>query len=60
MPAAGTRANTGSWYDRSTGGTYWSSTVSGTGAFRLHFNSGTNSVAEAYRAYGHSVRCIQK
>jgi len=40
-------------------GYYWSSTVSGTNARNLNFNSGGANMNTNNRAYGFSVRCIK-
>ncbi|MDR1881749.1 MAG: hypothetical protein LBR26_03085, partial [Prevotella sp.] len=58
LPATGGRDNAGVWDARGTTGAYWSSTVNETGAMRLSFPS--ISVGARVRAYGFSVRCIQK
>lgn len=40
-------------------GECWSSTISGTSAYRINFNSGYASVIASERANGQSVRCIK-
>jgi uncharacterized protein (TIGR02145 family) len=40
-------------------GECWSSTIAGTSAYRINFNSGYASVTGLDRAYGQSVRCIK-
>jgi hypothetical protein len=60
LPAAGVRDNTGTWSGRSSDGGYWSSTASDTGATRLSFTANATNIGAPNRAYGFSVRCIQK
>ena len=61
LPAAGRRFNsTGASSGQGTNGFYWSSTVSGTSVYRLYFYVTGSDVAADYRAYGFSVRCVQK
>jgi hypothetical protein len=57
---AGNRGNSNGSLDNvgSLGG-YWSSTVNGTGANYLGFNSSNASVNDVFRAYGFSVRCLK-
>lgn len=38
---------------------YWSSTIDGTNSFELRFFDDTAYVVYAYRAHGHTVRCIK-
>ncbi|MDR1884110.1 MAG: fibrobacter succinogenes major paralogous domain-containing protein, partial [Prevotella sp.] len=59
LPAAGGCYSSGGWYAQGSGGHYWSSTVNGTNAKYLTFY-GTPNVTALNRAYGFSVRCIQK
>jgi hypothetical protein len=57
---AGNRNNSnGSLNNVGTNGNYWSSTVSGTNARGLRFNSSDASVSTSHRAYGDSVRCLK-
>jgi len=59
LPAAGLRnRNNGALNSVGTNGYYWSSTVSGTVARYLSFNSGLVSVYVNSRAWGFSVRCV--
>ena len=61
LPMAGYRANgTGVLTQVGSNGVYWSSTVSGTSAIYLYFNSGTAYVGGNSRADGFSVRCIKE
>jgi len=62
LPAAGYR-----YYGSSplsavgSNGTYWSSSVNGTGTYALYFDSGTVNTATNYsRAFGFSVRCVSE
>ncbi len=58
--AAGYRSHTsGSLFSFGSSGYYWSSTVVGTNARFLYFQSSTAYVSSFYRAYGFSVRCIK-
>jgi hypothetical protein len=60
LPMAGLR--TGSNGSRNVVGTYgfyWSSTVSGTNASYLDFNSSNAGMLTSYRANGNSVRCLK-
>lgn len=60
LPVAGNRYfSNGSLYFVGSYGFYWSSTVSGTNARNLNFNSSTAYMYSGYRAYGFSVRCIK-
>ncbi|MDR1884400.1 MAG: fibrobacter succinogenes major paralogous domain-containing protein, partial [Prevotella sp.] len=60
LPAAGSRNNSGGWINQGAYGQYWSSSISGTNATRMYFN-GSSSIINTYgRAFGFSVRCIQK
>jgi len=63
LPAAGDRdRSSGSLTYTGSYGYYWSSTVNGTGAYYLYFNS--SSVDPSYnlnsRAFGFSVRCVKE
>ena len=61
LPAAGGRNyNDGSEDVRGTFGCYWSSSVSGTIAYYVDFNSATVNTGNNGRAYGRSVRCVRK
>ncbi|PXV60101.1 uncharacterized protein (TIGR02145 family) [Dysgonomonas alginatilytica] len=61
LPAAGRRNNgTGISNNQGTYGHYWSSTVNGNFANRLDFTAISSDVNAYYRAYGLSIRCIQK
>ena len=61
LPMAGYRANgTGVLTQVGSNGVYWSSTVSGTSAIYLYFNSGNAYVGGNSRADGFSVRCIKE
>ncbi|MDR1881572.1 MAG: FimB/Mfa2 family fimbrial subunit [Prevotella sp.] len=60
LPTAGIRNISGSWDGRTTWGSYWSSTISDIDAWRLAFSNSTSNMYTAHRAYGSSVRCIQK
>ena len=58
LPIAGGRSgNSGSL--SFLGGYYWSSTVDGSDAYFLIFNSGIASISSYYRAFGGSVRCLK-
>jgi uncharacterized protein (TIGR02145 family) len=61
LTAAGYRNNgNGGLYTQSGGGGYWSSSVSGTNAFYLYFDSGSVVPASSnYRANGFTVRCLK-
>lgn len=60
LPVAGYRFyGSGSLYGVGTGGNYWSGTVNGTSAQRLHFDSGNAYMYYNSRAIGYSVRCIK-
>jgi uncharacterized protein (TIGR02145 family) len=62
LPAAGSRSNSnGSLGNAGALGFYWSSTVSGTGAYFTYFTSGSVlPISSYYRAYGLSVRCLSE
>jgi hypothetical protein len=60
LPVAGHRhLNNGSLYAVGSYGSYWSSTVGGTNARGLRFDSGDAGMLSTYRAFGHSVRCLK-
>jgi uncharacterized protein (TIGR02145 family) len=60
LPVAGSRSfSNGSLDAVGNNGNYWSSTVNGTNASLLHFNSINAVVASNNRAWGRSVRCIK-
>jgi len=60
LPVAGYRGSSiGSLGNVGSGGTYWSSTVSGTGARYLYFDSSSAYMYSGSRAFGISVRCIK-
>ena len=40
-------------------GTYWSSSVTGTGAFYMYFDGSSNNIGLDYRANASSVRCVK-
>jgi hypothetical protein len=57
---AGNRNNSnGSLNNVGTNGNYWSSTVSGTNARNLNFNSSNANMNDNNRANGFSVRCLK-
>jgi uncharacterized protein (TIGR02145 family) len=57
---AGSRLRTsGALFQVGTSSYYWSSTVDGTNARALHFDSGHAAMVSDNRAYGDSVRCLQ-
>ena len=60
LPAAGNRNNNSSALNNAgTNGNYWSSSVNGTNAYNLNFNSGTvNPGNNNNRANGFSLRCV--
>ena len=61
LPLAGFRLDsTGTLFFVDSYGGYWSSTVSGTSARRLIFNSTNANMVASNRAYGFSVRCIKE
>jgi len=61
LPAAGNRNNNdGSLNNVGTNGNYWSSTVNGTNARNLNFNSGNVNVNNNNRANGFSCRCVSE
>ncbi len=60
LPAAGFRSRSiGSLFDVGSLGYYWSSSVSGTSARLLLFNSSLAVMLTDYRARGYSVRCLK-
>lgn len=60
MPVAGNRNNSnGSLNNVGSNGNYWSSTVSGTNARNLNFNSSNADMNNNNRANGNSVRCLK-
>jgi uncharacterized protein (TIGR02145 family) len=60
LPMAGSRSSSdGSLNDVGSGGYYWSSTVSGTSAGGLYFDSSYASMSTYSRTYGFSVRCFK-
>jgi uncharacterized protein (TIGR02145 family) len=60
LPVAGNRNNSnGSLNNVGSNGNYWSSTVSGTNARNLNFNSSNANMNSNNRANGFSVRCIK-
>ena len=61
LPVAGSRYySNGALYTVGSFGGYWSSTVSGSSARYLHFNSSHAAMLSRYRANGFSVRCIKE
>jgi len=57
---AGYRNNSnGSLNNVGSNGNYWSSTVSGTNARNLNFNSSGASMSSSDRALGLSIRCLE-
>lgn len=61
LPLAGFRSHsTGTLSTVGTRGLYWSSTVSGTSARYLYFESSTASMSTTNRARGFSVRCLKE
>lgn len=60
LPVAGNRNNSnGSLNNVGSNGNYWSSTVSGTNARNLNFNSSNANMNSNNRANGNSVRCLK-
>jgi uncharacterized protein (TIGR02145 family) len=60
LPMAGNRNNSnGSLNNVGSNGNYWSSTVSGTFARGLYFDSSNAVMITNDRAYGFSVRCLK-
>ncbi|WP_446008960.1 hypothetical protein [Candidatus Electrothrix sp.] len=57
--AAGYRNNNGTLNNAGSNGNYWSSTVDGTNARNLNFNSGNADLNSNNRANGFSVRCLK-
>lgn len=61
QPVAGNRNNSnGTLNNVGSNGNYWSSSVSGTNARNLHFNSSNANMNSNNRANGFSVRCIKE
>lgn len=61
LPAAGLRSNTnGQLADRGGYGHYWTTTPTGTTAYRLNLNFVGAGTGGANRNFGYSVRCIQE
>jgi len=60
LPAAGNRIDSnGAFYGTGNYGYYWSSTLSGSYAYNLHFNTSSAGMYNNNRANGFSVRCIK-
>ncbi len=60
LPSAGFRFySSGSMDSQGTDGLMWSSSVSGSGPWALHFFAGGASWGGNYRTYGFSVRCVR-
>jgi hypothetical protein len=60
LPMAGNRNNSnGSLNNVGSNGNYWFSTVSGTNARNLNFNSSNANMNTNNRANGFSVRCLK-
>lgn len=60
LPVAGNRNNSnGTLNNVGSNGNYWSSTVDGTNARNLNFNSSNANVNSNNRANGFSVRCLK-
>jgi uncharacterized protein (TIGR02145 family) len=60
LPVTGSRNNgDGTVFSFGTYGSYWSSTVNGTDASALNFNSSSAIIGYAFRALGVSVRCLK-
>lgn len=60
LPMAGSRSSSnGSLFSVGSGGSFWSSTVSGAFASALFFRSSHASMSTDYRAFGFSVRCLK-
>jgi uncharacterized protein (TIGR02145 family) len=59
LPLAGSRFGSNPLNAVGSSGSYWSSTVSGTEARYLDFDSGNANMYTYYRAYGFSVRCLK-
>jgi len=61
QPVAGNRNNsTGALTNVGSNGNYWSSTVNGTNARNLNFNSSNANMNSNNRANGFSVRCLKE
>jgi uncharacterized protein (TIGR02145 family) len=60
LPSSGLRLRSnGTLFNQGTHGSYWSSTVSGTTASILNFNSPVASTYNSNRALGFTVRCLK-
>ena len=60
LPSSGYRSRSGGSFTRQgTYGHYWSSSLSGTSARMLDFNSSSASVTTLTRGHGLTVRCIK-
>jgi uncharacterized protein (TIGR02145 family) len=60
LPVAGNRNNSnGTLNNVGSNGNYWSSTVDGTNARNLNFNSSNANMNSNNRANGFSVRCLK-
>ena len=60
LPVAGNRNNDdGSLNNVGSNGNYWSSSVDGTNARNLNFNSSNANMNSNNRANGNSVRCLK-
>ena len=60
LPSSGIRGRAdGLLYSQGTDGSYWSSTVSGTNARYLYFNSTAAVTTYINRAFGLAVRCLK-
>jgi uncharacterized protein (TIGR02145 family) len=56
---AGDRNSSNGTLDYAGGGFYWSATVNGSNSRILYFYNSNAIVSSNYRAYGHSVRCLE-
>lgn len=59
LPSAGFRGNNGSVGNAGSNGYYWSSTVDGSYASYLYFDSSNANMYSYRRAYGYPVRCVR-
>ena len=61
LPASGSRSSgSGELYYQGSNGAYWSTTINGSNAFNLNFNSGTIIPANSNnRANGFALRCVK-
>ncbi len=61
LPMTGSRYGTGNFFGVGTSGMYWTSDVSGTGAYRWTFNSSSASTSGGWRYLtdANAVRCIK-